>query len=474
MEIEDTPIYKEIRDIIKEGPKPIATYYKAKIHAGDETFEGLKITSVNIIRDYITRAADIVTISVVIPMGLWAKKLYKYRTDLEITLTKTILKEVSETPDEEEDIESHRYFAVPDPSTMPIMDSRDVQKLSIAELDLLNILTVDFQLTEKLVHQLRLMTVGGTFRKTTPADVVKYILATESSKIKVEEDSTFKGVHLIDPHNKEKREHILIPQGTNIVDLPVYAQKRVGGIYNTGIGCYYQNRYWFVYPLYDTTRLEKEKKTLTIIKVPVLRHTGIERTYRKEGDTVYLIGTSDAAISNDALTNFTDSGNGTRFADTRRYMRDLVKVEDNKAKSSRKKNNHEFVVVDRKENKNSVFMSPRKLNANPFAERSALTAKHGGVLQLIWENSDHTLLFPGMMCKIHYLDNNKVKEIHGVLLGNEVAIQINSFGLTTTKHTTTTLLSIFVNKPKDKDEEIEEDDERDTKEIARWAEYKAF
>lgn len=474
MEIEDTPIYKEIREIIDEGPKPVATYYKAKIHAGDMDFDGLKITNINIIRDYLTRVADIVTATITIPMGLWAKKIFKYRADLEITLVKTIIEETGDEPDEDENIETHRYFAVPNPDTMPVLGAQDIEKMSLSDLDLLGILNIEFQLTDKLHHKLRLKTVGGTFRRTTPADVVKYILAKETKSIKVEEDNSFKGVDFIEPHNKEKREHILIPQGTNIVDLPIYAQKRAGGIYNTGIGCYYQNRYWFVYPLYDTTRLNQSTKTLTVIKVPTLRHTGIERTYREDGDTVYLIGTSDAEINDDALTNFTDSGNGARFADTRRYMRDLVKVKDNKAKASRKKNNHEFVVVDRKEDKNSVFMSPRKLNSNPYAERSALTAKHGGIIQLIWENSDHTLLFPGMMCRVHYLDNNKVKELHGVLLGNEVAIQMNSFGMTVRKHTTTTILSIFINPPKDDDETIEEDDERDVDEISRWSKFMAI
>lgn len=476
MDIEETPIYKEIKEIIDDGPKPISYYYKAKIHVKDEDFELIKVIAIDNVSDYITRVGDITRLEVMVPLGLWAKKIYKERANLEITLLRMPLIEVGEKQDEEEPIETQRFFAIPNPLIMPVVDGKDVEKLTMRELDLKGTPVIEFQLTDKLLHKLRLITTGGIFRRSTAEDVVKYILDTNTKKIKVEEEISFKGVDFIEGDNKEKREHFIIPQGTNIVDLPVFAQRRMGGVYNTGLGCYYTRRYWFVYPLYDTTRLEKATKTLTIIKVPTIRNTGMERTYRQEGDTTYIIGTSDSEITDDALSNFTDSGNGTRFADSRKHIRDFTALKDNKSVASRKKSNHEFMIVDREEEKNSIFLSSRKTNSNPFVERSELASKYGGVFRFNWENADPSVLFPGMMCKIHYLNNNKVKELHGVLLGHEDAVQLHGQGITPKRHITSVALTIFVNPPKGQDEDPsdQEDSNGSGEKEPDWTKYEAI
>lgn len=472
MEIEDTPIYKEIKEIVDDGPKPVYYFYKAKVHVEDQDFELVKVVSIEVLSDYITKVGDIITLNAFVPLGLWAKKIYKHRTKLEISLLKIPLKEVSDEYEDDEAIEVQRFFAVPNPDKTPVIAGRDIEKLTMEELDLKDMFQVEFQLTDKLLHQLRLVTVGGIYRRNTAEDIIKYILASETKKIKVEDEISFKGVDFIKPDNKEKREHYIIPQGTNIVDLPVYMQRRVGGLYNTGIGNYYCKRHWFVYPLYDTTRLDDAPKTLTIVKVPTFRSAGMERTYRTEGDTTYIIGTSNSSMGDDAQTNFTDSGNGVRFSDSRKYIRDFTQVKDNKSKAARNKANHEFLILDREKEKNSVFLSARKTNSNPFVERSDLAAKFGGTFRLIWENADPSVLYPGMMCKIHYLDREEVKELHGVLLGAECAIQLHGKGITARRHITTIALTIFINPPKGEEEDTStgEDDEK----IDKWTEYESI
>lgn len=474
MEIEDSPIYKEIKEIIDDGPKPVYYQYKAKIHVDDKDFEVIKVISVDMINDYLTRVGDMITISVMLPAGLWAKVIYPKRDKLEMSLLRVPQDEVSDEREEEKEIEVQRFIAVPNPDTMPVTAGKDIDKLKLRELDKLEVLTIEFQLTDKLLHQLRLVTVGGIFRRSTPEDVIKYILAKETKKIKVEDEISFKGVDFVEPDNDEKREHFIVPQGTRIIDLPVYIQRRVGGLYNTGTGCYYCKRHWFIYPLYDTTRLEKAKKRLTIIKVPTFRTHGMERTYRTEGDTTYIIGTSNSAIGDDAQNNYTVDGNGTRFSDSRKYVRDFTEVKDNKSVAKRKEANHEFILLDRGKEKNSVYQSSRKTNSNPFVERSEIAGRGGSILRVMWENSDPSVLLPGMMCKIHYLDKDEVQELHGVLLGAEVAVQLHGQGLTPKRHTTVIALTIYVNPPRDEEQNDDSSDEDDKKEIKRWTEYEAI
>lgn len=467
MEIEDTAVYKEVKEVIDEGPKPIASYYKAVIHTENGDFEVTKVIDIQVTRDYIANAGDEIRMTALIPLGMWAIDVFPYIRELEISLIKKPLIEVGDELDVEKDIETKRYIATPDPTTMPVITGRDIAKLTKKELDIRDIFEIDFQLHEKVFYSLRLRTFSGTFRRVTPEETIKYILATESAKVKTDEDSACLGVDMVKSDNQDKREHVIIPNVVNLVDIPVYTQRNAGGVYNTGLGSYYQNRYWFVYPLWNTQRFEEANKTLVIMKVPVVRFTGIERTYREEGDSVYVLATSNSEITDDAYTNFSNAGNGTRFADSRLFVRDFSEVKDNKAVAKRADNNHEFLSVDRGEERNTVFLSRQKINANPYVERSALSSRKGCTYVFVWENSNPDLLIPGMMCKIYYMEEDKLMEIAGVLLANNTSIQMTGVGLTTKKHVTTTILMIFANPTESEVVEEEESAEED------WTKYES-
>jgi hypothetical protein len=468
MEIEDTAVYKEIVDVISEGPKPISYYYKAIIHTEKGDYEVTKLIDSQINRDYVAAAGDDYRLTVLIPLGMWAIDIFPYIKELEISIIKKPLIEIGDHEDEEEEIETKRYIATADPDKMPVITGRDMAKLSKSELDIRDIFEVEFQLHEKVLYSLRLRTYSGTFRRTTAESFIKYALASESVKIKADEDSTCKGVDVVKTDNKEPREHIVVPNGVNVVDLPMYVHRNAGGVYSTGLGSYYQNRYWFVYPLWNTQRFDEASKTLVIVKVPVFRFTGIERTYREEGDSVYVLATSNSEISDDAYTNFSNMGNGSRFADSRLFVRDFSEVKDNKSISRRGDNNHEFLSVDRGEERNTVYFSRQRISANPYVERSGLASRKGCTYLFNWENSSPDLLIPGMMCKIYYMEEDSLMELAGVLIANSSNIQMTGVGLTTKRHVTTTTLLIFANPSESEVVESEEIDEED------WTDYEAI
>lgn len=483
MEIEKLPLYQEIKDVIKEGPKPISYVWVATIHAEDKEFEALQLIDLDFKKDYVNNFSDEILLRLLIPFGLWSKIIYPNRAKLEITLLRKPLAEVSDDVKKDEDIESIRYTAVPViTENLPIPTGKELNAFSMKELDVRDVFSIDFQLFDKSIERLRMVTVGGIFRRVTASDVVKSILATESSKVKIKTGKTFEGIDLVEPDNKEKREHVLIPYGTKIYDVAEYMQHRVGGVYSTGINCYFHNKYWFVYPLFNTARLDKAKKTAVIMKVPKNRYTGIERTYRQDGDTLYILGTSESDFSDDAGTNFLQNGNAVRFADSRRFLRDIIKKGNNKAIISRGKVNHEFSFKKheddiREDELQNIQLSNARINANPFSERSSLASKYGAFYNFEWENADASLLFPGMMIKIHFLDKDVMKELHGVLLFAHSSIQMKGRGLTSNRHLTSVAMTIFANKPpgSTKEEPVDESEEdEDAKETTNWTKYKSL
>lgn len=448
MELENSPIYDEVVLITRAGELPVSYYWEAKIHmlSTDETEDIVKVVSINNDRNYEVKFADELMIETIIPLGQYAKVVYPDRDTLEMTLTRIPLYETGSTVRANANLDSERYKAVIVLDGLPPVSGTGLSQMNREALDNQDLLTARFQLLSKAAEKLRVLDVGGIFRKVKPVEVVRSILAAESAKQKVDGNNSIEGVDIVEENNTQKREHIVIPQGTHLLRIPTFVQERCGGIYSTGIGSYLQNKVWYVYPLYDTTKLDKAQKTVTLIKVPKERYMGIERTYRFEGDSLFVLGTSNTSFKDDAHTEIMNEGNGVRLADASQFMFNSVDVKNNKAVMKRGKLNSEFVTQQSADGVNVVRNSTEAISANPFIEYSKLASRNGGIFSFIWDNANPSLLFPGMKVRILFIDGEELKELHGVLLGVQILTQLAERGLFSNKHITTCNLSVFCTK----------------------------
>jgi hypothetical protein len=446
MDIENSSLYSEVLQITQGGEKPISYYWEAEVHTGEVTTRLLKVTTIQTFRDYEKNFSDEIMLEAAVPLGVYAKVIYPLRNELEVTLYRRPLSEVGDTVMEDEESNTQRYKAVLVLDGLPPVEGTELGQLDQFSLDLQDILKLNFQLFGRTLEKLRIVTVGGIFRKTKPEDVITGILSTESLKIQVIGEKAIDGVDMVPAVNKEAREHIVIPQGTKLVSIPTYIQEKCGGVYPTGIGTYLQDRMWYVYPLFDTTRLKKVERSLTLIKVPKNRFSSIERTYREEGGSVFVIGTDQTNFKDDGSTSFMNAGNGVRLADADQFMGTIAKVVDNKAIISRGKINSEFVITQKEDNSNNTQRSVDKISANSFNDYSRLSSRQGGIYQFVWENSLPTLLFPGMMVRVLYLSGDNIVELNGVLLCVDTLTQLAGIGMTSSRHVSTSALSVFVNR----------------------------
>lgn len=449
MEISDTPLYTEAYRIINSGDTGSNVGWKAVIHLGDSgnTYTPLQVNAINIRADYIKGYADEITCTMMIPLGKYAYKVYPNRTKLEISLTKLPLGESSSDLSWNAQPQSERYSAyLVDGDKAPnVGQGRE----TVAEdvLDRTDILLVSFQLTNKAVEKIRMISVGGIFRNTTVKDTILAVLTKESQNVKVENKRAIDGVDLVAPKNISKRDHILLPQGIKLFDVCDYIHNNVG-VYNAGIGSYIYNKIWYVFPLYDTTRFNESKLTLSVIVLPSNKFPQLERTYRKIGNSLTILITSDTGFKDDAGSSYLNNGNAVRFADANNFMSGINQTKDNTTLISRAKNVNEFKLEDRPDKVNHVTVTEKKITANPYTEYSKLLARKGGVFNAIWENSNPTLLVPGMVTRISYFDDQEIKEIYGVLLGAQHnTIKMGDFG--STRHVVNSSLSFFVNLKKE-------------------------
>ena len=448
MEIEQSSLYREIKSILNSPSKPVHYHWKAEIHVGDKTYKPLKLLSIDFKEDFENNYAAEVLVEMALSGGQYAKRIYPFQDNIDITLFRNPIQEYSDVANQEAVVETERYTATIIDRGNPLIEGNGANSASERDLDLTNIFNITFQLVNKSLEQLRMISVGGIYRDTDVETVLKGVLASESKKVQVENVRALKGVDMVPASNVTKRDHILIPQGTKLVDMPEYIHRKCGGVYSSGMGYYQQGDYWYIYPCYDTTRFNNSTHTLTVINVPENKFPQVERTYRQDGDSLTIIATGEVKFADDSDVMQLNFGNGIRFADANNFMDGFTVTKDNKTVANRPGTNSEFISEARPNGNNNVQMSVNAINANSMVEFSKMARRQGCVLSLVWENSLPHLIYPGMMVKMMYLEGEDIKTIYGVALKAHHYVQTKGQGMTDARHVCRSMLAVFVKSPK--------------------------
>lgn len=415
MEVNETPLQNEIDWITSKGPTRTNYSWDAVIHyGGDKFLTPLKVIAVNNRRDYASAFTDEMTCTLLLPLGKYARQIYPNRTKLQITLIKIPLSELGDNEDAAQDYGSERYTAVLIDQGAAPTEGQGMESNDEDTLDLTDICHINFQLFNKSLEQVRLITVGGVFRKSMVSDLLLSMLTTESKKADVDDERAILGVDVQPVSNHDTKEQIIVTQGTKLIDLPDYLQQRMG-IYNAGLGSYIQNKHWFIYPLYDVSRFNEREQTLTIMIIPKRKYANIERTYLMEGTSLTVLITGETAMKDDSGSQYLNEGNGARMANANTLLEDSASTKNNKTTYGRAKNNSEFITDNIPTGNNHVPIPPQRISANPFTVYSTLNARNGGMFRGIWQNSEPSLLLPGMATRIVYADKEDIREAYGVL-----------------------------------------------------------
>lgn len=444
MDIQKSSLWREVQAVISAGVKNVHQMWDVTIYAGEETIIPFKLMSIDIDRDYLHNYTDYVLIDVYIPLGTYAKRLYPNINNVEIELKSITIGESADTVDLDSDVQVKRFTAVMVDTGNPIVENSIGNITSEEDLNRIDIMRVKFQLLNQALDQIRTIPTGVIYRDMTVEDVIKAELARVSQQAKVDDTQAVKGVSMVPASNKAKRSSIIIPHNVPIVHVPHHVHYHCGGVYSSGLGYYLQDKTWYVFPVYDTTRFQDGDPTLTIINIPSHQLPGIERTYRKDGDNLVVLATGKTNFKDLRNIAQLNHGNGVRFADADQLLNNFVAVKGNKAVAARAKSNTEILANERPNDINYVTQGKRPVNANPFVEYSALAARQGSGINLVWENADPSVIYPGMPTRVMYLDGDEVKELEGVLQGAHWYTSLRDPGVTARRFISTMTLSVFV------------------------------
>lgn len=447
--ITPSALNNEINAIMNNSVNEFSYQYDILLHMVDAelTVAPVKLMTLDTVRDYNNNITDELECSFLILAGTWADSVFPYINNLEISIVRRPSSNATYQAMEKYGIQTlRRYKAfVKNPidvrKTNPITQGMDTENVNH-----MAILTIEAQLVSKLYLQLKTIQIGTNCVNTTVGTALKCLLSQEAKAVQgLEESDMLKGVDMVDADNQAVYENMPIPHGAFLINLPMYMQQQMYGVYSSGLNHFIQENYWYVYPKMKVARDDSQVRYLNIFIGPKEWHSYGKRTWRIEGDDVYIIAQLKSHSDDQAQAKMVNEGNGIRMpnADLENTSEKVV-VEGNKAIASRSNSVSEFKT---KENPIGVDFAPLQINAssaNMYEQVSRLEGVDGMLYALVWQDSVPEILKPGMVCRVHYLsDGGKPMMIEGLLMKTHNYLQAQDPGVIKTWHTNTMGLFLF-------------------------------
>lgn len=442
--IENTPFRYEVLEVIKKGKQSAQNFVEVTITGGKNVVRPLTVMQMSRYRDYIENFAQLFTISVITTLKEYEELILADATSLKITVR---LYEVSKNA-----TASAQYFVNPIEFTYkakiidlasdqitqnnPMVNNPQIGNLAMKQFSL--------QLIEPGFESVSIRTVGGAFRKTIGVELMKTLLTRYSTDDEVDVVTSVQGVDVVAGYNEQLQEQIIIDHMTPLVKAIAKIDENSGGTYPTGFSFFLQGNLWYLFTPYDLTLFNKATRTITVVNLPKDRLPTLEKTYFNSETKLIVLSTRDATYTDNREANTFNQGSSVRFTNANRLMDGFGAVKDNKFLVNSSLNVNEVTLNERKDGANILRPTQSRITSNKNTELSKLAKQKGFYIQLTWENSDDSLLFPGMPAKILYLKDNKPASAVGVLIETETIWTPAEKNFKATKLTRTTAMTFFV------------------------------
>lgn len=420
MAFEDTTLWVEVKDIINADTERRLYDFRGTVHTEKEDFPVWELSSVELVRDYMKMIGETSKIIFRIGLGDYTNRFYPYRENLEFTVKRIPLKEGKNGPTNDDEVVVTRYKAIFNPANNPQVGGSELETYHTESLNNTEMVEVHLELVNRYVEPLRIKTTSGSFLEYKPEDIIRAVLGGESQKVLVDGKPCIEGFDLVEPDNKEIQPHVILPHGIHVTAVPTYLQENLCGVYNRGLGTFFQvfekKKFWFVYPTFDYERFDEDVKKVIFYAVPQDKLPQLDKSYKEDGDILKVAVTAQRRYTDTAELNYVNEGSGFRMPDARSFMKKPVKITEDGPVADRIHLNHEVVTKERTDNLNYAPMVKHGPSQNPFKYRTEINRLTMGQIDLVWENADPELIYPGMPCKYLYLNQNKVVSLKGTIL----------------------------------------------------------
>lgn len=416
---DSSTVWLEVKNIIGKSTGTSLFDYKGILHTEKEDMGIWDINPILTERDYLTNIGDTRVITFKMPMGDYVNRLHPFRDNLEFTLKRTPINESGSRRKPNKEIAITRYKAIFNPKNNPPVGASDIEMYHIQDLNTIDLVEVQIELCHRSLEPFRIKTTDGVYKNQTLATFLNAIIGHEANQVLVDGKPCIDAINIVDPDNATTIPHITVPTGTRVVNLPTFLQNELG-IYNRGIGTFFQNyrgkRTLFVYPTYDTERFDGKEPRVVFYAVPQEKLPQLDRSYTLDGDILKVAVTAQRKYTDSAELGMMNGGNGFRMPDARSFMKKPVLMSKDGPVGSRAQLNHELVVKNRKDGLDYAPVVQGGPSNNPYIQKSKVLQNSLGQLDLVWENADEELIYPGMPCRYTYLSQGKAISVNGTIL----------------------------------------------------------
>lgn len=386
--------------------------------------------------DFIESRAEHILMRARLQPGIYFDQLVKYRDALTCQViissgTSRIMKE---------------YVAVPLVDKDVHTESNNTMENKTDALNTTNLVPYEFQLIDKGYAKIRNFPVSNIYMMANVRDALITVMEQGTQAIGLTGYDKYKGLELYEPvDNTNNYRQIIFPSGTRLKDVPQFLQQHnEHGVYSKGMGSFYKQNHWWIYPLYNTERVKTHPRPLNLIRVPENKIPDLSSTFYVTPTALTIILTGKANHQDHADIRKQNEGVGQRM-----IMGDAIAGDTGyhynagRAITTRADSMQEYKLSDRRDGEEWIPINPNP-TGNVMVGLSENARNQGEILEVEWRNGDTGYLEPGHPLTYQYFyDDDTVYIRRGVLLGyRNDYIPITSDVRPTLKRTT--ILTIFL------------------------------
>lgn len=419
---EHSTLWQEIQSIISKTTKAHLLEYQGSIHTPKATIGVYHLKEVEKARDYVAQIGDAIRIRFLVGLGDYVKYIYPHRHNLEFTLKKKRVAEGEIGLQEGSKIVSVRYKVIFDPAKNPAVGMSDLDHHSASDLNITDMVELYFQLAERSLEPFRIKTLSegkSAFIGQKLEDITHASIANQAKRVLVDGKPCLDAIDIVPFDNQETIKNIVLPDGIRVTAIATYLQN-TRGVYNFAIGNFYQlyrdKRCFFIYPLYNTSRFNENRYKAIFYLASQEKLPQADKTFIEEGKLLKVVCTANRLYSDSGEVGMMNAGSGYRMPDARSFLKKPAIIGEDGPTADRSRLNHEVIFADRDDGLNFAPMTRQGPSSNPYLQRSTASLQNCAQMDLLWENGDEDLIYPGMPCKVVSSNQGKIVEVKGTIL----------------------------------------------------------
>lgn len=443
MAVEDTTVYQNILDLVNRSEPPAYYKWTCSFIIDGDSIDAVSVDGLTITRDYQECFSDITLLEVSVPAGTYTYTIYPNKDNMIVQLIQERVKSTGESIVDSESLKTIRSRATLIGSGSPAVVDYDEAGEDLETMNHADTIPLIMQLTDIVVESIKQTQCNTIFHDTSVSSLLTVMLKNDSY---VGGPNTIvNGVELFPPTNERIYDHVIVPPGTLLADLPDLIQNNYG-IYTSGLGSYVQNNIWYLFPLLRTNTFLDNKHKVTILSVPENKYYGSEKTYSLEEDQLYILATGQTEHSDDTDSLPRNIGNGVIYQNAGRVIDEYSVTRDGTTTIDRTQNIIKYVGYERDDDSafTPYYRNISTSNHCTPSEQSVLA--HTATMVINWHNSDPDLLYPGMAIRFMYREGERVLSLYGTVVTARYNSNASIPGVLQDVHSNTTTIGIVLNK----------------------------